>query len=223
MIVVFENIFIEQPRMSANASSNTKQSKIYTRNNLKWTTAEDKRLEELYTKEKYTFKKIATDLHRSLDAIQARFVKQVLCNKYSPRYLLDNKEALAKHHDINLDNFIMYLKYAGIKEQEPKIVKTRKNRTKHFKYEMEEYDDETDDEAWEPDTSDSSDSSDEDSYLTDTSSDESDDMQEEQHYIHNYILQKQKERKEMQEKLNNIMKYLEMLNEKIDRLDKKYK
>lgn len=220
MIVVFENIFIEQPRMSANASSNTKQSKIYTRNNLKWTTAEDKRLEELYTKEKYTFKKIATDLHRSLDAIQARFVKQVLCNKYSPRYLLDNKEALAKHHDINLDNFIMYLKYAGIKEQEPKIVKTRKNRTKHFKYEMEEYDDETDDEAWEPDTSDSSD---EDSYLTDTSSDESDDMQEEQHYIHNYILQKQKERKEMQEKLNNIMKYLEMLNEKIDRLDKKYK
>jgi hypothetical protein len=220
MIVVFENIFIEQPTMSSNTTRNSKQAKIYTRNNLKWTTAEDKRLEELYTEEKYTFKKIATDLHRSLDAIQARFVKQVLCNKYSPRYLLDNKEALAKHHDINLDNFIKYLKYAGIKEQEPKIVKTRKNRTKHFKYEMEEYDDDTDDEAWEPDTSDSSD---EDSYLTDTSSDESDDMQEEQHYIHNYILQKQKERKEMQEKLNNIMKYLEMLNEKIDRLDKKYK
>jgi hypothetical protein len=205
-----------------------------SRNNLKWTAAEDKRLEELYNKEKYTFKAIATDLHRSLDAIQARYVKQVLCSKYSPKYLLENKEALAKHHNIETNDLVRYLKYAGIKEIAKSAKNTRKNRNKRVQYELEIYD--VDDDCSSYDSNDSNDSDDSDdsdvswqpSDNDDTSSDSDDasylsDDEEEQHYIHNYILQKQKERKEIQEKLTNIMKYLEMLNEKIDKLDKKYK
>lgn len=183
-----------------------------SRNNFKWSSAEDKRLEELYSKDKYSFKKIATDLHRSLDAIQARFVKQVLATKYSPSYLLENKEALAKHHNINLDDFTRYLKYTGIRETHtsryPPSLSTSDS-------ESDNSDEDSSDGSWHPsDDSDSSDSSD-----SDYDSDIDEDTQDKQHYF----LQKQKERKQVQEKLNNIMKYLEMLNKKIDKLDKKYK
>ena len=162
-------------------------SNIYNRNNLRWTTSEDRRLEELFTKQKYSFKKIATDLHRSVDGIQARFVKQVLCSKYSPEYMLANKEALAKHHNIPLEDFERYLKYAGIRPAagvaEGTTHRYNTRSTRHVRY-----DDIISEES-------------------DTTWDSSDDDYEEDN---NYMLA-------------NIMKSLDALHEKIDKLDKKYR
>jgi hypothetical protein len=226
----------------------TTNNNIYTRNNLKWSPTEDKRLETLYTKQKLNFKAIATDLHRSVDAIQARFVKQYLAHKYSPKYMLENKEALANKYKIDNASFTRYLKYAGIREED--IRKTRHNNKektsptqKKVKYEIEEYnnddaDSDSSDATWNPSeedddsssctscSSDSSYSSDSSDDSSDTSSDSSDDEEEtedHQYHINKYIIQKQRERVQMQTDIANIMKTLEALHEKIDRLDKKYK
>jgi hypothetical protein len=231
----------------------TTNNNIYTRNNLKWSPTEDKRLETLYTKQKLNFKAIATDLHRSVDAIQARFVKQYMAHKYSPKYMLENKEALANKYKIDNANFTRYLKYAGIKEED--IRKTRNNKKtsptqKKVKYEIEEYNNDdirsvvsdssdSSDATWNPseEDDDSSSCTSCSSYSSDSSSDSSDassdtssdtsgdeeDAEDHQYHIKKYIIQKQRERAQMQTDIANIMKCLQSLHEKIDRLDKKYK
>jgi hypothetical protein len=228
----------------------TTNNNIYTRNNLKWSPTEDKRLETLYTKQKLNFKAIATDLHRSVDAIQARFVKQYMAHKYSPKYMLENKDALANKYKIDKTDFTRYLKYAGIKEED--IRKTRNNKKtsptqKKVKYEIEEYNNDdirsvvsdSSDATWNPseEDDDSSSCTSCSSYSSDSSSDSSDassdtssdtsgdeeDAEDHQYHINKYIIQKQRERVQMQTDIANIMKCLQSLHEKIDRLDKKYK
>jgi hypothetical protein len=223
----------------------TTNNNIYTRNNLKWSPAEDKRLGTLYTKQKLNFKAIATDLHRSVDAIQARFVKQYLAHKYSPKYMLENKDALANQYKINKTDFTRYLKYAGIREED--IRKTRHNNKektsptqKKVKYEIEEYNNDdansvvsdSSDATWNPSeedddssscTSCSSYSSDDSSDTSSDSSDDEEETEDHQYHIHKYIIQKQRERAQMQTDIANIMKCLQALHEKIDRLDKKCK
>ena len=223
----------------------TTNNNIYTRNNLKWSPTEDKRLETLYTKQTLNFKAIATDLHRSVDAIQARFVKQYLAHKYSPKYMLENKEALANKYKIDNASFTRYLKYAGIREED--IRKTRHNNKektsptqKKVKYEIEEYNNDdansvVSDATWNPSEEDddsssctsyssySSDSSDDSSDTSSDSSDDEEETEDHQYHINKYIIQKQRERVQMQTDIANIMKTLQALHEKIDRLDKKYK
>lgn len=117
--------------MISAATSNKPSSNdnnIYLRNNLRWTENEDKRLIEMYYKY-WNFKPISIDLKRSIDAVQARFVKIGICPRHDKDYLINRMDNVADLYNINRHDFARYLKYAGIKDTS---TKTTSNKDKKY-------------------------------------------------------------------------------------------
>ncbi len=134
---------IETMSSSANNKINNNKinnSKIYLRNNKRWSDNEDRRLIDLYRKY-MSFKPVAIDLLRSVDAVQARFVKIAVCPKHDKQFLNDKKDYIADRYNINRNDFARYLKYAGIKDT---ITKSRDNKYKqNNKYDTSLFDEDT--------------------------------------------------------------------------------
>lgn len=98
-----------------------------TRHNQKWTELEDNQLLNLQENNK-TFKQISILMNRTQDAVQARFVKIYLCPMYNSKYLCKKAKDLAHSYNINIDDFIRYLKYAGIKYKQNNTVARNQNK-----------------------------------------------------------------------------------------------
>jgi hypothetical protein len=123
--------------MSATAFASTaianknKNNTIYLRNNKKWSETEDRRLVDLYYKH-LNFKAVAIDLMRSVDAVQARFVKIAICHHHDKQFLIEKKDSIADRYNINRNDFVRYLKYAGIKDTVSKSQDKNNKYKKHF-------------------------------------------------------------------------------------------
>ncbi len=88
---------------------------MISRNRQQWTSAEDKKLIELYKQNK-NYAQIATELGRTEDAVKARFVKiEVVKNYYPGRPFEKQGRKICRKYDMNLDDLFRYLKYAGLK------------------------------------------------------------------------------------------------------------
>ena len=70
-------------------------------NRKKWTTSEDQLLKQLFVSHDY--ENMAKRLHRTVDAVKARFVKIYLYDK-----------GIKETYGINTNDFLRYLKYAGV-------------------------------------------------------------------------------------------------------------
>lgn len=64
-------------------------------------------------------------LERTEDAIKARFVKKILCPKYTKKSLNDNIDNLCNAFDITKDDMVRYIKYAIPSFTLKKCIKTR--------------------------------------------------------------------------------------------------
>ena len=107
---------------------------MISRNRQRWTTEEDKKLIDMYVRNK-NYEYMASELQRTEDAVKARFVKI-----YLVKYLYDKKKnfsvqkySLCKLYKINEDDLVRYLKYAGI------------DTTEYDLSDIEEFDDEESD------------------------------------------------------------------------------
>jgi len=87
-----------------------------TRNYKKWTADEEDQLQKIYENSN-CFKYTANKLCRSQDAVQARYVKNVICAEYTINHILTNLNELAQEYKLDIDDFKRYLKYAGIRHK----------------------------------------------------------------------------------------------------------
>ena len=209
-------------------------------NNKKWNKSEDQKMLSMYARHK-NFEAIATELKRSKDAVQARFVKIELCDKYSDKYLYKMLNSIAKKYNIKKGDLVRYLKYAGIKEQtihkadakKEHIVTTRSKRAVYI-----DDDDEYTDDSEYSDTVDSYYSEEEDEYSetegseysdtedtddTEYSNTEDDDTYDKYENImcekiYKRILNKKRELELRAKNINSVMKYMKTLNNKVDKL-----
>lgn len=238
-----------------------KNNQIHLRNNKRWTDKEDNRLVKLYNIHK-SFKPIAVDLQRSVDAVQARYVKVELCNKFNKHYLYARRSHFAKSYHIDIDDFVRYLKYAGIKgKTDNKNVVQRVTSRVTYTTELPDSDDSNDsNESNESDDSDESDDCNDPDYICESSSDSSseydsdcsdnsdiddvknnhvneiedscddsddsdnsnnsDDSNDSDDQLYKHIIEKRKHVKLNSKNIKSIMKYMRVLNMKLDKLMK---
>lgn len=93
---------------------------VCSNNYKKWTQQQDKCLKSLYDSFK-NFKHVAEKLERTEDAVKARYVKLYIVPEYTKEYLTAKLVDIAKHYNIAETDFIRYLKYVGVKYQQPII------------------------------------------------------------------------------------------------------
>jgi hypothetical protein len=208
---------------------------------MKWTDSEDKRLISLYNKHK-KFKPIAVDLKRSVDAVQARFVKIEICPKHTSKYLLSKKDHLADKYNIKKEDFTRYLKYAGIKDGNSKApIKTKRIATRveyvdHFDDidsndsdctddSNDSNDSDTSDDTYIPDSNDS-DCTDNSDYTSDSDySCDTDDSNSsnDSDYENEMFARLLKKSKQDSKNIASIIKYVKSLHNKILNMEKKLK
>lgn len=85
-----------------------------TRNYKKWSCTEDRQLIIHYNNSK-SFKRVANKLSRTIDAVQARYVKKYIYPTYDDEYLTKNSHELADKYNMRHKDFVRYLKYVGVK------------------------------------------------------------------------------------------------------------
>jgi hypothetical protein len=119
-----EMINISSYYMMSAATKKSSSTSHFIRNGCKWTHKEDRVLLDRFNEYK-DYKKICTELHRSVDALQARMVKIFIYPKikfifyehekfneeYFNRFYLGVVEDYSKEYNISKDNFMLYLKY----------------------------------------------------------------------------------------------------------------
>ena len=98
-------------------SNHYKDIMTYTRNYKKWSAEEDDQLQKIYENSR-CFKYVANKLSRSIDAVQARYVKMVICAENTIKDILKNRKEMATDLKIDDKDFIRYLKYASIRVDE---------------------------------------------------------------------------------------------------------
>lgn len=91
-----------------------------TNNYKKWTKQEDEQLVKrlAYDEKTITYEEMAGRLNRTVDAVQARFVKIYVVPKYSQGFLVKNTKYISKLYTMREVDLIRYLKYAGLKKYE---------------------------------------------------------------------------------------------------------
>lgn len=191
---------------SQNARSPAKKDNShYIRNGCRWTAGEDRILEEAYEKnrkfEHTDYMKLSTYLHRSIDAIQIRLVgkhiypKKISIELCSRAKYNDILHKYSKRYDIPLEDLDTYLKYAdrGLKVRRelfpsPAPAPAVLDILIQSSDSSDDNDSDSSDASYVPDTDSSS-----------NSDDDSDDVDEDPTY-------------------NQILKYLETIDRKLDLL-----
>lgn len=86
-------------------------------NKKRWSNEEDEQLMKrlVYDERLLTYGEIAEKLHRTVDAVQARFVKKYIVPKYNEQFLRKNTRLIAAKYNIKRSELLRYLKYAGLK------------------------------------------------------------------------------------------------------------
>ena len=89
-----------------------------TNNYKKWTAEEDDQLVKYLTSDEnyHKYEAIAHKLHRTVDAVQARFVKLAIVPKYTETFLHKNVKYLAIMYNLDQKDLVRYFKYAGLKD-----------------------------------------------------------------------------------------------------------
>lgn len=85
-----------------------------TRNYKKWSPEEDEQLKTHYDNSK-SFRYVANKLSRTIDAVQARYVKKYIYPEHNIQYLKKNRKELADKFKISHEDFVRYLRYVDIK------------------------------------------------------------------------------------------------------------
>uniref|UniRef100_A0A6C0J076 Myb-like domain-containing protein n=1 Tax=viral metagenome TaxID=1070528 RepID=A0A6C0J076_9ZZZZ len=110
----------------SNENSEYKDKKELKNDGKIWTKEDDKYLLKLVILD-YNYKDISDILERTEDAIKARFVKKVLCKKYTKKTLNDNFNTFCKSFDIKRNDMIRYITYVIPSFELKEIKKNRIN------------------------------------------------------------------------------------------------